>query len=121
MKNKEINMDITNDRHIKDFYRTRNLREGTQRLYDTILKQYCLFTEKSPTELIEEAEKDEIDRIRMKDRKIKKYLLEYSEYLENKGKAPSYIDRIISTVRTFYSEYDIELPRKRKIIQIKRL
>ncbi len=110
-------MNIEDDCHIKDFYRSRNLRRTTQTLYTTLLTHYCLYTGKSPTELIEEAEEDEEERIRMKDRKIKTYLLEYSEYLENNGKAPSYIDRIITTIRTFYSEYEIELPRKRKIIQ----
>ena len=85
-------MNIHDDRHVKDFYRSRNLKEGTQDLYDSILKQYSLFTGKNPTELIEEAEEEEEKRIRMKNRKVKKYLLEFTEYLENKGKAPSYID-----------------------------
>lgn len=108
-------MDITSDRHIKDFYRSRNLRETTQDLYTTLLTQYCLYTGKTPTELIEEAEDEEEERIRMKNRKIKTYLLDYTEYLENKGKSPGYVDKIITTIRTFYKEYEIELPRKRKI------
>lgn len=112
-------MNITNDRHIKDFYRSRNLRGSTQDLYTTLLTHYCLYVGKTPTELIEEAEEEEEERIRMKNRKIKTYLLDYSEYLENNGKSPGYIDRIITTIRTFYSEYEIELPRKRKITQDK--
>jgi hypothetical protein len=47
---------------------------------------YCNFIEKTPTELIDEAEKEEDLQIRMRNRSVKKYLLDFKDYMETNQK-----------------------------------
>ena len=58
--------DIENDKFIKDFFQARDLRTSTKEVYLKKLFKYCTFVGKTPTELINEAEKEEDHRIRMK-------------------------------------------------------
>ena len=65
--------DILND-IISRFYKiTKILEYQILMFYAKTLNQYCNFTNKNPTELIEQAELDEDQQIRMKTQKIKKY------------------------------------------------
>lgn len=49
----------------------------------------------------------------MRQRNIKKYLLEYNEFLESKGYSPRTIVSAITITRTFYKEFDIQLPNQK--------
>ena len=102
--------DIKNDEEIKDFLRAKNRRESTEIEHLKRLKKYCNFLGKSPSELINEAEDDEENRIRMKKRHIRKYFLEYSEYLRNKGRSQYTISNHFSSIKAFYRNSEIELP-----------
>ena len=105
------NMNIQNDPHLIEFLQNLNIRKTTQEIYIKRLKVYCEFTGKTPTQLIEEAEEDEESRIRMKNRRIKKDIMNYLIYLREQNRSPNYITSLIATIKSFYSEYDIELPR----------
>lgn len=61
--------DIKNDRCFKDFTRSRSRRTSTIVHYTTRIKTYTNFTGKTPTKLIEEAEKDEEQNIKLRNRK----------------------------------------------------
>lgn len=111
-------MKIVDDPHIKDFMDARNLRESTKRTYLAMLKLYFDFLNKTPTELIEEAEKEEDKRIKMKNRKIRRYLIDFIGFLKSENKSSSYIKNVIMVIRTFYAEFDIELPRLRSKMRI---
>ena len=50
-------MNIESDQHFQDLIISRNLRKSSIREYAKSLNQYCIFINKNPTELIEEAEK----------------------------------------------------------------
>ncbi len=106
-------MNIQNDPHLIEFLQNLNVRKTTQEIYIKRLKVYCEFTDKTPTQLIEEAEEDEENRIRMKNRRIKKYIVQYLVYLREQNRSPNYITSLISAVKSFYSEYEIELPKTR--------
>lgn len=106
-------MNIQNDLHLIEFIQNLNVRKTTQEIYIKRLKVYCEFTGKTPTQLIEEAEEDEENRIRMKKRRIKKDLTSYILYLRELNRSPNYITSLVSTVKSFYGEYEIELPRIR--------
>ncbi|MEN6291071.1 MAG: hypothetical protein ABFD07_03500, partial [Methanobacterium sp.] len=108
-----MTMNIKEDPHLTDFLENRHLKPASIDQYTRQLKQYCKFTEKTPTELIEEAEEEEEERIRMKNRKIKKYLQQYMAYLKKENKSPNYITNSIGTIKTFYKEFEIELPHIR--------
>jgi len=77
------------------------------------MKGYCEYLDKTPTKLIEEAELEEDQQVRMKNRKIKRYILKYINYLKDECNTPATIPNKIGLAKTFYSEFDIEIPRIR--------
>ena len=104
---------IREDHHVKEFLNSRQIRQSTKRQYILRITSYCKFTGKTPTQLIEEAEAEEDNHIRMKNRKIKKYFIGYVNYLIEQKKSPNFIKSSMTTIRSFYNEYEIELPRNR--------
>jgi|BarGraIncu00222A_1022003.scaffolds.fasta_scaffold492869_1 hypothetical protein len=64
-----------------------------------------------PAEFIQEVEDEEEKRLRMRRRKIRQYQLDFKDYLISLDFTNSIIREIITGVRTFYSEFDIELPK----------
>lgn len=108
-----IKEDIIKDVHFQEFLNSRQVTESTKEQYVLRIFNYCVFLDKTPTELIEEAENDEEQRIRMKKRHINKYLNEFLHYLIKEQKSISYIKDFIMTVRSFYSEFEIEIPKIR--------
>ena len=108
-----IKEDIINDAHFQEFLNSRQVRTSTKEQYILRIFNYCVFLDKTPTELIEEAENDEEQRIRMKKRHIKKYLNDFLHHLIEEQKSTSYIKDFVVTVRSFYSEFEIEIPKIR--------
>jgi len=106
-------MNIKNDPHLIEYLQVQNTRKTTKEIYVKRLKVYCKFTGKTPTQLIEEAEEDEENSIRMKKRRIKKYLINFLAYLREENRSPNYITNLIATIKSFYGEFEIELPRIR--------
>ena len=49
----------------------------------------------------------------MKNRRIKKEITSYLAYLREQNRSPNYITNLIAIVKSFYSEYEIELPKIR--------
>lgn len=66
-------INIKDDPTLIDFLEARDIKEYTKETCIKRLKQYCKLTGKTPSELIEEAEDEE--RIRMRNRKIKRYFM----------------------------------------------
>lgn len=102
-------MDIQDDRLVKIFFQSRDLKPGTEERYLRALTLYSEFINKTPTEWIQEAENEEENRIRMRQRKIKQYQLDFKDYLLTKDFTNTTIAGIITGIRTFYTEFDIEL------------
>ena len=102
--------DIKNDEEIIDFLRAKNRRESTEIVHLKRLRAYCNFIGKRPVELIQEADDEEENRIRMKKRHIRKYFIDYSEYLRNRGRSQYTISNHFSSIKTFYRNSEIELP-----------
>lgn len=90
--------------------------EATIILYGLSLQKYSDFTKKTLEELISEADDEEDKGIRMRDCKLKKYLIEFKTYITEKGYSKNYVDNMMAMVKSFYTEYEIQLPRtfKRK-------
>lgn len=91
-----------------DFCEGRNLKESTRRTYRYSLNKYAKFNDMTLQELINEAEAEEVEGIRWKNRKIRKRLLKYrsaiyKKHLENT--ASHHFTRIL----TFYRFFEIEL------------
>lgn len=103
--------DIKNDRCFKDFLRSRSRRPSTKSQYVTRIRVYANFTGKTPTQLIEEAETEEEQGIKLRNRKINDYFYEFREKLEEEGMLPSTINGYFDTVKAFHRHYDIQLPK----------
>ena len=96
---------------VKEFFLSRNIRNSTKRHYILRLKKYCNFIGKTPTKMIEEAEEEEEDRLRMRKRKIRSYLLSWPDEMEKEGYSQNSISSNVTSVKTFYRSFEIELPQ----------
>jgi integrase len=96
------------DPSVKEFFSNRNLAPSTVTRYLEVLRLYVLYTGLTPKELIDEAEKEEDNRIRMRYRKIKTRLIGFKEFLISKNYSDGNIQNNLTTVKTFYHEFEIE-------------
>jgi integrase len=101
-----------NDPLLDDFLSTKNPQ--TQRVYHTILQHYMNYTGKSMTELVEEAEEEQYGNVLKRKRKIKGYLSGFKQYREDLGHSPHTVKNSITTVRSFYNYFDVDLPKEKQ-------
>ena len=94
----------------RKFCKDRHIKKSTIKGYDSALKAYENFHKKSISELFKEAQIEENKRIPLKDRKIKKRLLEFRSYLLNSNLSPNTSKTYFSKVKTFYLHFEFELP-----------
>ena len=94
----------------RKFCKDRHIKESIIKGYDSALKAYENFHKKSISELFKEAQIEENKRIPLKDRKIKKRLLEFRSYLLNSNLSPNTSKTYFSKVKTFYLHFEFELP-----------
>ena len=92
------------------FCRDRNIKSSTRKGYDSSLKMYSDFHNLSIEKLIQEARLEEDERVPLKDRKIKKRLLDFRSYLFNSDLSPNSTKTYFSKVKTFYMHFEVELP-----------
>jgi len=98
------------NRLFKRFCRERNIRESTASGYESALKHYLKYHKKTLDFLMEEAQRDELDKVPLKDRRIKKRLLNYRSYLLKSNCSPNTVRTYFTKVKTFYIHFDIEIP-----------
>ena len=102
-------IEITNDPYFKNFIKTKNLSESSERVYFGRLKAFCDFLGKNPSDLINEVQKASND-------KINGYFNDYIKNLIESGKSSNTITNRLDTVKAFYKEYDIDIEILDKII-----
>lgn len=93
---------------LENIKKTRKWSEKTHKDYTNAVKSYTQFTKKTLTELIHEAENEEIQGLRWKQRKIRKRLINFRAHLYNKHiirTAKTYLSRI----KTIYTNFEIEI------------
>lgn len=93
------------------FCKDRNIKSSTQKGYESALKCYENFQDESIENLFLEARAEENERIPLKDRKIKKRLVEFRSFLLNSNLSPNTSKTYFSKVKTFYLHFEFELPR----------
>lgn len=89
---------------LDEFAITRNLKTKTRTLYKNALKKYTKFNGLSFTELLEEAEQEEDDRVPWRKTKLRKRLLKFRIYLYEKhmtSTAKFDFNRILTIYRHF--------------------
>ena len=104
-------MNVKNDTYFKKLIKERGLSPSSQENYYYALSKYSTLNDLTLTELIEEADQEEEDQIRMKRRKIKTRLIEYQTYLKSQEYSKTYIKGNITLVKIFYGHYEIETPK----------
>ena len=92
------------------FCKERNIKDSTMKGYHSTLKKYENFHKMSLDELINEAIEDEEKRIPLKERRIKKRLLDYRTFLLDSDMSPNTSKTYFSKLKTFYLHFEIELP-----------
>ena len=101
-------MNMNNDTIIDEFVKARRLKKGTAEQYQIALNFYSKFQEKPLSELLSEADAEEEQGIRWKNRKLKQRLLNYRNYLYEKY-VKSTVDLKFALIKTFYKHYEIEI------------
>lgn len=95
---------------VDEISQTKDLAKNTQKSYTTSLSQYSTYHQMTMQELLDEADKEEEQNIRMKRRNIKKRILSFRQYLINQKRQPLTINTHISKIQSTYRFYEIETP-----------
>ena len=103
--------DIKKDEVVQEYFLAKNIRQSTKKLYTRRLRYYCNFVGKTPTELIEEAENEEEQGLRMRKRSIKKYFLSWLKELQQKDYSESSISTLFTSIKVFYRFFEIDIPK----------
>ena len=99
---------MNNNNLIEEFVKARRLKKGTAEQYQIALNFYSKFQKKPLSELLKEADREEEERIRWKNRKLKQRLLTYRNYLyETYVKSTAELK--FALIKTFYKHYEIEI------------
>lgn len=95
----------------KNFCKERNIRPSTKKGYASALRLYESFNNNTIDNLLKEAQIEEIEKIPLKDRKIKKRLIDFRNHLQKSSLSPNTSKTYFSKVKTFYMQHEVELPR----------
>ena len=99
-----------NNKLFRKFCKDRNIKSSTIKGYNSALKHYISFNNMLIDELIKEAIIDEKNKIPLKDRNIKRRLLNYRSFLLNSDMSPNTARTYFSKIKTFYLHFEVELP-----------
>ena len=96
---------------LEDFMKVRNIQPQTIYNYRQSIKNYTNSQGLSLKQLLDEAEREEEERIRLKNRTLKKRLISHRNYLINeKGCSSSTIQKQMGQLKTIYHHFEIEIP-----------
>ena len=98
---------------LEKYSRERNIKKSTFKGYESSLKKYEEFNKMTIDDLLEEAMNEEV--IPLKNRMLKKRLIEFRYYLLNSNLTPKTSRTYFSKVISFYRHYEIEIPNLPKV------
>ena len=100
----------TNDELIKEYIQSRGLKKTTHYAYYSVLEDYSRQQQCSLYDLIQEADTEEEERVRWKNRRLKQRLINYMNYLKANMKITS-ARTYFNVVKSFYHHHEIEIRR----------
>jgi integrase len=103
--------ELKRDPLIIEWMQTIDAKTNTEKTYLQGMQDFTEFTGKSPESLLEEAESDIKSGKLMRQRKIKAYLIGFRKMLQDSGKAPLTVKGRMTGVRSFFENFDIEIPK----------
>jgi integrase len=89
----------------------KDLEDSTLKTYLACLKKYCTIMGSSPNELIEEADLEEENAIKLRDRKINLKLFKFKKQLQKNGISESTMSLHLFAIKSFYDALDIQIPK----------
>jgi len=96
------------DTNLQKFFDDRNLSKKTQSHYKASIQLYEYLNKKTLTELLEEADYQEEQGVRWKNRSIRERLIQYRKYLYSE-KSEATAKLYLTDVRSVYRHFEIEL------------
>ena len=96
-------------KNFNKFCKQRNISESSRTGYFSTLKKYEKFNKLSIDQLIDEAINEEKQEIPLKERKIKRRLLNYRTYLLNSKLSQNTVRSYFVKIKTFYQHFEIEI------------
>jgi integrase len=103
--------ELKGDKTVTEWLTTINTRPNTERNYLLGFQWFTEWTGKEPEALLLEAEQEIKDGLLMRQRSIKKYLTGFRKHLQDRGNAPQTIKGYMVGVKSFYTAFDIEIPK----------
>lgn len=92
------------------FCKERHIKESTQKGYQSAIQHYLKVQNQTLEYLIEEALYEEEDKIALKDRKLKKRLIKFRNYLFDSKMSPNTLRTYLQKIRTVYGHFEVTIP-----------
>ncbi|MDP1552379.1 MAG: site-specific integrase [Methanobacteriaceae archaeon] len=89
----------------------KDLEDSTLKTYLACLRKYCKIIGLSPNELVEEADLEEENGIKLRDRKINLNLFKFKKQLKENGISESTMSLHLFAIKSFYDALDIQIPK----------
>jgi integrase len=102
--------ELKQDHIIIEWLDTLNPKPNTERNYLLAMQAFTEWVDKSPTELLTEAEQEVREGKLMRERNIKRYLIGFRKYMQDAGYAPISVKNYLTGVKSFYRLFDVEIP-----------
>lgn len=105
--------DLKKDKIIQDWLKQINVRETTINNYLMGMRHFTEFTKMSPEQLLEIAEDEQDDNVRLRKRFVNIKLPEFRDELQKREKklAPLTIKAYITGIKSFYKSFDIDFKK----------
>jgi integrase len=103
-------LEIQDDPVFADYLEEKVLKPRTIEIYSYHMKHYCEATGMSPTDLLEEAEDEEEERVPLRKTKLRQHLKTFEEFIKIKDFSKQHQQGAMTIIRNFYSFHDIRLP-----------
>ncbi|WP_135612790.1 hypothetical protein [Methanococcoides sp. AM1] len=101
---------LEDDPLILEWFESMEYKPYSRRNHLYGMKEYTAFTDKTPSELLEEAEDEIKQGLLMRQRNIKKYLIQFRKSLNERELAPKTVKSYVGSAKAFYKAFDVDLP-----------
>lgn len=98
------------DKFFEQFCIDRNIKFSTRKGYESAISLYVKVHRKSLSDLLDEARSDEDKNLVLKNRRIKRRLLKFRNFLLDSDLSANTCKTYFQKVKTFYLHFEVELP-----------
>lgn len=102
--------ELKKDDMVQEWFDLLNLKQNTKDAYLLSMQTFTEYVNKTPEELVKEAEADIKAGKLVRERSIKKHIVGFRKHLQESNYAPITVKNYLSGVKSFYRSFDIEIP-----------